>query len=363
MVVASPTLSFVNPFRLEPDPMEFLFLYNFEGDHEYNGFEFQYFDNPIKGHGQLVIMWRKDGKVDFYMTPGIRLNRDRADVAAGVGEWITTEFDSHYDLTPQGLHLDVSLVLKDERPLHVIVRENRKRHTDPITILAPMGGGIKKPVYMPFFWLQDIDLVQVANTEASLTIGNEKYAPSRIPIPIPYSRAFCYFARYCSDPFMININPSYRGELSVLSSDTLKGFTHDNMIFDLQQVNGIPAIEKIAYKDRQHEMFMHFEPAFPDLISLPDGATIIGSFRIGIEDQPQVIRGEYTIHRDTQQAQIKLAPTENWKPHGRFTERLTLRLFPSVFRTWPRTYTWTAQIDLSREADPITMTSQWDRVT
>lgn len=362
MVVATPTLDFVCPFSLEPDPMKFLFLYNFDGDDEYNGFEYQYFDDDIKGQGSLVIMWRTDGKVDFYMTPGVHLNREKADVAAGIGAWTTTEFESHYEVTSRGLNLEVNLVLKDGRSLHVVVRENRKHDRKPMTILAPMGAGIEKPVYLPFFWLKDIDLVQVANTEACLAIGEDKFAASRIPIPIPYSRAFCYFARYCTDPFMVNINPSYTGRLPLLSTDKLTGFTHEGMQFELKQLDDLPGIEKITYNDKHHQLAMQFEPAFPNLISVQAGARTNGNFTIGVDHQQQVIQGEYRVSRDNQEVQIKLAPTENWKPHGSLMERLTLRLFPSVFRTWPRTFSWIAQVDLSQGSDNVTMTSRWDRV-
>ncbi len=356
----TPSNAFVSPVRLEPDPMERLFLYNFEGDDVYNGLELQLFDHPAKGRGAAALMWRKDGKVDFYMTPGLRLDRDKVEVGAGVDEWLFQDFDYRLEGTPQGVDCAVSLTLKDGRPVRLVVREHRPPGR-PLTILAPMGTDIRNPHFFPFFWLMDIDLVRVSGTEARLQIGETTYPPLRLPVPVPHSRAFVYFVRFCADPLLVLVNRRYEGPLLAVTPDRATGFQHEGMACDLAFREGRYEMARASLREGVHEVSLRFSPPLPALLDLKDGAAVEGEFALGVDDRTAVLRGAYAVRRLGPEVQVGLHPTSNWRPHGTLLQRLTLWLFPSVFRTWPKTYAWSASLDLSEGPGKVTMSSRWRR--
>ncbi|GAB4435858.1 MAG: hypothetical protein Kow00120_02840 [Anaerolineae bacterium] len=353
--------AFVSPIRLEIDAMERMFLYNFEGDDEYNGLELQLFDHPSKGQGAAALMWRTDETVDFYMTPGLRLDRDKVEVGAGVGEWITQDFDYRCEITPRGLDCAVALTLKDGRPVRLVVRENRRRPGKALNILAPMGTGIRAPRFFPFFWLIGIDLVRVSGTEARLQIGETTYPPIRLPVPMPHSGAFAYFVRCCADPLLVLVNRAYAGPLRAVTPDTATGFAHEGMTYDLTLRDGHYEIARASVRNAAHEASIRFAPPLPDLLDLKDGAATRGRFALGVDAVTDIVRGAYEVQRAGQEVRVRLYPTENWKPRGTIRQRLTLWFFPPVFRTWPKTYEWSAKLDLSGADGSVMMSSGWRR--
>lgn len=352
---------FVSPVRLERDPMEWLFIYNFDDDDEYEGLELQYFDHPDKGQGAATFMWRKDGKVDFYLMPGVRIDREKAEVGSGVGEWTEQDFDFTFAITPQGVQCTVDLVLKDGRPLRLVLREHRQRFGKPLTILAPMGISIANPRFMPLFWMTDIDLARVAGTEATLTIGDANHPPSRLPVPIPYSGQFSYFVRACPDPLIVPVNAQHDGPLPVLAAETAAAGASDGMIYDLRARDGHHEIARAAIQTDKHEVSLRLTPPLPALLDLRDGANVAGRFALGVDEHESIIAGLYRVERVGDDVTLLMRPTDNWQPHGSLMERLTMYFFPPFFRTWPKTYEWSAVVKLDADGEPV-MQSQWRRI-
>ena len=68
-----PSERVIVPFELLHDPMERLLIVNFRNDPDYDGIELQVFDDEAKGSGSAVLMYRTDGKLDWYLTPGLTL--------------------------------------------------------------------------------------------------------------------------------------------------------------------------------------------------------------------------------------------------------------------------------------------------
>ncbi len=112
--------------------------------------------------------------------PGLRLDRKKAEVGAGVGKWIGQDFDYKLEISPRGVDCFAALTLKDGRPLSFRISENRQRPSKPITILAPLGAGIQQPNFLPLFRMHDIDLVQRAAAEFEWKIGDEERAPRQV---------------------------------------------------------------------------------------------------------------------------------------------------------------------------------------
>ena len=94
----------VLPIRLGIDPMERLLVASFNDDPDFEGFEPQVFDDSVNGKGMRVLRYRyrKDGKVDVYWQPGVRVDRSTFTVGAGIGDFAETTIEpDHFDITAQ----------------------------------------------------------------------------------------------------------------------------------------------------------------------------------------------------------------------------------------------------------------------
>jgi hypothetical protein len=90
---------------------------------------------------------------------------------------------------------------------------------------------------------------------------------------------------------------------------------------------------------------------------MPDGASIAGSWRLAIDDEPSVVSGSWTARRVPNGVELTLDSTAEWSPGPLpLLMRIVTRIVPT-FRAWPRTYRWRASIAFGR---PATMTSQWE---
>ena len=108
-------------------------------------------------------------------------------------------------------------------------------------------------------------------------------------------------------------------------------------------------------------MFVTFSPALPDIACLGDGVELQRRCGVGEDDAPDVVTGAYEIHRQGDQVHLAVQPTENWSPCGGLLVKLTLMFFPSIFRTWVKTYRWSATITLGEDGRAGAMCSSWIR--
>ncbi|MBN1656809.1 MAG: hypothetical protein JXA93_00330 [Anaerolineae bacterium] len=356
----APAGALYSPISLVHDPMESLFLANFGDDYDYHGLELQIFDHSEKGRGAALLMWHRDGPVDFYMTPGVRLQRERVEVGGGVGEWRTQDFPYRLAFTEHGVEAHVEIVLHDGRNVFLHVREHKRRAGKGLTMLAPAGESIERPRFLPVFRLHQIDLVRRAGTEVVFTLGGEERKPLRLPIPMPYSGRRVYFMRACPDPLIGLVNPAHDGPLAAMYPEAAGEFEQGGMVYLLAERGGHLEIARAVVRTPRHELWMELSPPLPDMAALRDGAAIAGRFGIGVDADAGIVRGVYQVRRQGDRVHAEMAPTEKWKPRGSLLARLTFRFFPPVFRTWPRTYHWQAEIDLAGE-EGAWMTSGWTR--
>jgi hypothetical protein len=343
------------------DPMDSLVLMNFEGDPDYEGLELQLFNDKSKGKGAAAIMWRTDKKGDFYVTPGVILDRDKIKVSGGVGELIVQKFKYRLDINQYGIDAWVSLTLKDGRPVEFRLNEKRQRPRKPLNILAPVGGVTNKPLCFPMFYLQNIDLVQRADSWFSFQIGENHRVPPKIPIPMPYSGKLVYFLRYCPDPIIGLFNMRYEGKLPILEPNENTSLLYKNMHYDLINNGGHYEIQKVSATEGKHKMRVTFNPSLPNIIDLKDGVRVNGRFNIGVDKTDNIVQGVYQIRYEDNRIYMEIYPDKNWKPRGNILTQLTFLFFPPTFRSWVKTYHWYAVIEINREAREINMQSSWRR--
>jgi hypothetical protein len=351
-----------SPFHLHHDPMERLLLLNFDDDPDeiYLGFEPQVFDDDVHGQGLLVIGWRVDGYVDVYHQPGLRLKAATYSIAGnGLAEMLMRPMDgSTFEVTAAGVDAHITFDDKLGRPVELRVKEHNTKTRRPFALLAPMGSAATNPEALPLLFLHDFYFVRRANSEVRLSVAGKVHTPSTLPIPLDGSRM--YFLRYSDNPLIITWNPAFDGVLTPLtrigSSEALLG----GVRYDLTANHGQPELAQMRLEQRGHHVTVTFLPAFPNLVALRDGAAVSGSFRIAGGTGAGTVGGVYTVARHGEAVTVRVTPSDGWQPDERkWSLRLLYRVVPT-FTNWPKTYTWTATLDLS-DLTEVRMRASWQR--
>jgi hypothetical protein len=351
------------PVRLDIDPMEALLLVNFEEDPDvvYLGFEPQLFDDPVHGQGMIVIGWRRDRKVDVYHQPGLRLSRDTYDIAGdGLNEMVERPLaDAYYRVTESGV--DAYFAFDDllGRSVEVAIREENRRQRRPFGLLAPMGNVATNPSALPLVLLHDFYFVRQSGTTFSIRVDGRERKPDSLPLPIDGTRM--YFTRYSPDPLIATLNPAWNGPLSPLERTSPTEARLGDLVFDLVEHHGRTefAAMRHGYKDR--EVRVYFTPPLPNPPNLTDGARSTGHFTISADPSVGTVIGEYEIARQGDRVNITMIPSQGWRPNE---DKLSVRLiyaFAPDFNNWPKTYRWTAELDLT-DLEQVTMQSAWQRI-
>lgn len=350
------------PFDLRIDPMDRLLLINFTEDPDdiYVGFEPQVFDDAVHGQGMLVIGWRGDGRVDVYHQPGLRLDPATYDIAGdGLGEMVERPLtNAHYTVTERGVDAAFAFADLEGRPIAVSIRENNRRTRKPFGLLAPMGSAASNPSALPLVLLHDFYFVRRADTAISVKVNGQERRLDRLPLPMDGSRM--YFTRYSPDPLIATLNPAYDGPLAPLERVSAHEARAGEVCFDLVENHGQTEITAMRRAYKKREVRVAFSPALPNLLGLKDGVGVNGRFTISADPTVGQVTGEYQIARQGDRLELRLIPSGGWQPNERkWSVRFIYRV-ASVFTQWPKTYAWTAVLDLST-AQP-TMQSNWQRL-
>lgn len=343
-----PSSRILVPISLYHDPMERLLVANFSDDPVYNGLEIQVYDDPAKGSGLALLMYRIDGKLDWYLTPGLTLDKEAAAVGSGLGEWVTQGFSGHLDIGADEVKAGVDLTLHDGVPLHFEMAEARRRGPG-IDLLAPLGVGIEKPQFLPLFYMYGLDLVARRGSRVELSIGGEERKLDRVPVPIPYNGRFCYLMRHCADPFIVRINEADDPGWWVTPAEA------DALGCRFHERSGYSELEQMHVDAGGHTIWVRYDPPLPDLLALRGGSTVDGRMGIGADDA-LIIGARYTVRGGDDVTDMEVQPVDDWTPPGNTLVRLTLRMFPSFFRTWPKTYRWYGTVG----SDGV-VNSRWER--
>lgn len=354
---------FYTPFNLKYDQMERLLLINFEGDPDttYIGFEPQVFDDPVKGHGLLVIGWRRDGRIDVYHQPSLTLKRADYDIVAkGLAEFAERPFaGARFEIGPRGLDLDLAFEDVTGRPVTLRIHEQNPRRRKPFGLLAPFPSSSTQAPALPLALLHDFYFVRRAQTEIAITIAGRSHQPDTLPAPIDGARM--YFTRYSPDPFVVLWNENHDGPLNGHAWDGGGTLEADGVRYDLHDAGDGLAIRAMRAGSDRHTVAFTFDPPFPHLPGLRDGERRAGTFSIDLEPCIGRIDGTYTVARAGDRAEITIHPSGGW--HPRVTKLSLWIMFRAVaiFKAWPKTYQWRATVDLGAPDGPH-MRSGWSRL-
>ena len=342
----------VLPIRVGLDEMESLFFANFEGDPEFEGIEPQVFHDAVNGNGMRVLRYRRDGKVDVYWQPGVRVNRSTFAIGAGIGDFAETTIEpAHLAITDRSV--DVRVAFTDEQGRKVELRTHEERRGERgFPLLAPVGADIERPTQLFLVYMPRFDLVRRTGSQVAARIGDRTLRPASLPILLDGHRV--WFVRHAADPVIGTLNRQTKQpvviELPVPGEIDVDGMS--------VVVDGHGSVTRISAGKEFRRVEMDFEPGFPNLLEVTVGVSALGRWSFRLAGVP-ITGGSYGVSRSGDRAAVALDVTEPWKPSGLpLSMRILTRVVPK-FRMWPTTYRWRGVVELGTGP---TMSGTWERV-
>lgn len=296
----------------------------------YSGLEIQVFDDETHGSGVLVFLSRTDdGLTDVYHEPGLRLDPDGYAIGNGLGEWNETTFHpARVQFAPNGVDVDVGLTDGAGRSIRIRVDDRGGRVRQAAPFLAPMGAAIQSPNRLPLVWMNRFDLVR-SRGQFEVTIDGDPVQIGRLPGALLHRRRL---VKYAADLFVVGVNPSYEGAI-------------DSAV-----------VESVSGQAESHRARLSFDKAL-SLSALPADVETRGGWRLSIDDAADLIAGSWYATRSGSQVTLTMDVGQGWHPQGLPAFMRLVTTVAPVFRRWPTTYRWRAEIDLDR----LWMSSDWQR--
>lgn len=340
------------PIRVGIDPMEGLLLATFKGDPEFEGIEPQVFDDAVNGRGMRVLRYRKDGKVDVYWQPGVKVDPSTFTLGVGLGDFEETTIEpARLEIGERAVDVDVAFTDAQGRKVEFRVHEDIAGKRG-FPLLAPVGADIEMPTQLFLVFMPEIDLVRRTGSEVVARIGDRIERLASLPILLHGRRV--WFIRYVARPIIGTLNPPASRpvllELSVAGRAEVDGMT---VVADEDG-----RIAQISAGEEPRRVQMDFFPGFPNLLDFAGGASAGGRWSIRLAGV-LITGGAYEASRTGDRVAVSLDVTEDWVPSSLPLSMKILTRVMSKFRTWPTTYRWRGTVELG--AAPV-MSGGWERV-
>lgn len=351
-----------SPFEMSVDPMERLLLINIENDPDtlYMGFEPQIFNDSINGRGMIVIGWRTDGYVDVYHQPQMHLNRSKYDIAGkGLANMVPREMQgAYFDVTEKGVQAWFCMNDIHGRPIEINIKEEHPGKRKPFGLLAPMGNVAENPSSMPIIWLRDFYFVRKRNTDITIKIDNRLHLPDQLPLPI--DRQKMLFTRYCPNPLIATLNPAHSGTMQPIKPSMDTVLIPGENLYRIISIDGRRHIQSFKNGNERYSVEMSFHPPFPEITSIQKGENITGKFVIEGNPSDGKITGDFFLKEQNGVILAGLTPSGGWSPRPNKLSLRILYTIAAVFKKWPKSYHWNAEIKINETGNPI-MHSAWER--
>lgn len=279
------------------------------------GFEPQLFDDTINGTGHLIIGWRTDKKIDVYHQKSLKLDTSKYSIAgAGLNKMIAVDMEkAFYEVNVFGVQAHYKFRDMRDREIEISIRENNQRKRKPFGLLAPMGEAATNPTSLPMVLLHDFYFVRKNETDIKVSINDKFHNLDNLPMPI--DRQKMTFARYSPKPLIATLNPEFNGVLEALNMEfRQENLDKGNNVYEIEWIDKKAHIKSMSIKNDIHPLTINFEPAFPCLNTIPENKQLKGEFRISGHKSVGSISGDYEIRSDKDSTNIKIVPTQGWKP-------------------------------------------------
>lgn len=313
----------------------------------YDGLELQYFDDPTRGRGMLAFLSRRDGRrVDYYHQPGLDLDRESFNIAGGTGAWNEVGFDrARLEVFPDGVVAEARFTDVDGRLIEVEVDDRDGRPRKRGRLLAPVSSSTERPSALLLVWLHGFDLVRASGAPPAVWIDGENTAIGTLPGARVHRHLL---VKYASPLCAVELNRNRAGPMERLPLDDpgQAELTADGT-----------AISSITAAGQSHSARLTLDPALPDLRSLDSGEERRGRWAIEVDGE-HITGGTWSVARRGEGLRLGMEVEERWRPGPLpLLMRVVTRVVP-VFREWPTTYRWTAEVAPGPAA---VLTSRWER--
>jgi hypothetical protein len=349
------TVTTPGPFALELSSLRGLLIIDLADDPTYRTLEPQLLDGP-DGIGLTLLAYRHDGHVELYTEEHLQVDPSGYDgLEQGLAGIHRTGFGpARFELTDDGLKLDIALVADTGRRFDLHLHEHLKGGRDTFPLLAPVGGAFDAPAFFPFLWLPTISFVPVHNTDVTLLVDGHPRTISRLPLPLGGRR--CLMARYDLDAMVCQLNPAWATEPSHLPAHPTAPSPHEGR--DIVDLDGQPALAGLHVRRGARECAVRLDPPLPDPAAVPPSTRLQGSLHLQADGTTE-LQGRYALDRTGARATLVIEQISPWRTRQRRPLLAVLFRLP-VFRRWPTTYRWEAALDLT--APPGSpWTSRWTR--
>jgi hypothetical protein len=346
------------PITMELAPIRRLLVIDVADDPTYRALEPQVLDGP-GGGGLVLLAYLHDGHVEVYAEPHVEVSPSGYDdLGKGLLGIHRVPFRAaRFEVRDDGLKVDVAFAAPNGRRVDLRIHEHLTGPRDRFPVLAPVGGAFESPAFFPFVWLPGLSFVPVRGTEVALRVDGEERTVARLPLPIGGRR--CLMARYDPDVMVCQVNPSWVTELPRAPVGT-DGGTEQEEGVDVVDVDGRPGVGAVWVRREGNTCCVQLDPPLPDVAGLAPSARHQGAVLLRADDA-SVLEGRYELHRLGDQVRLVIDQLGPWRaPHRRPLLAVLFRL--PIFRRWPTTYRWRAELDLTDSTAPGSRwTSRWSR--
>lgn len=318
----------------------------------YDGLELQWFDDGTHGTGMLAFLSRRaDGRVDYYLQPGLNLDNANYQIGGGVASWQVTDFEvARLEVGADGVRAEVRFMDRDGHRVEVEVADGSPRSGAGAEVLAPVGAAIREPTSLLLVLMRNFDLIHRTRAAPRIRIDGEDVNVGQLPGAWLHRRHLIKAAA--------PLNVATVCQTVTDAPVPIVDGTGPQTVAVAEGGAGGRGIQAVTTGNSGLDAALIFDPPFPSLDRLPDTASATGVWRVRVGDGV-VTGGTWRAHRDGNQADIALDVTRRWRPHGRLPLLMAVvtRLLPT-FRRWPTTYMWTSSVTLA----PVPrQTSSWGR--
>ena len=329
----------VVPISLRVDRIAALLNAELADDPVYDGVELQWFDDERHGTGMLAFLSRREDRtVDYYLQPGLRLERRGYEIGAGTRSWTVTPFAAaRLVVADDGVDADVRFTDVDGRLIELRIDDRDGVPRRRARLLAPVSAGILRPTSLLLIWMNAFDLVRVTATRPSIRIDGRAAAFGRLPGAWLHRR---HLIKYAASVTVVELNP-----------DTP----------EQPRVNGVSGVMistrgPVRAVAGDHSAEVELMPSL-NLRTMADDASTEGRWTVRV-DGARITGGRWSAVRTNDQVHVDLDHLERWQPGSLpWLMRLVTSLVP-VFRRWPTTYAWRGSILLTV---PPSVTGHWRR--
>lgn len=343
------------PITLELSPIRRLLIIDLADDPTYRTLEPQVLEGP-GGDEVVLLAYRHDDHVELYAPTDSDIDPSGYD---GLGKGLLgihhTIFESaRFDVTDDGLQLDMSLAAPNGRRFDLRIHEHLAGRRDLIPVLAPVGGTFDTPTFFPFLWLPGMSFIPIRGTVVDVRVDGQTRRIPRLPLPIGGRR--CLMARYDPDVLVCQLNPDDVPVVRRVPAHGAGG-AHELGIEVVETRDGY-GIAAVRVGRGGHTCAAVLDPPLPDIRSLPASARRSGAIKLQADDAT-ALTGRYELTRVDNRVNLVIEGFGPWRTRMRRPLLALLFRLP-VFRRWPTTYRYQARLDLTGTTEEL-VTARWTR--